>query len=554
MLSHSSPEDLTLMRTSTIDLFSDIAVKAQDLKSPILRKSFFTQPSIEAATTACNLAVFGPVVIDMIYGKYLKLFLATACTSATIGRKGFLAKVSMPDLHGSFLTRFQANMLEPIMVMAKNLVSSREAILAQPLIETMPTASNTTVISTIIVNVINREKRWTRLATYYTGVAICREDLITKLVCISLLIVMTALAEISNFSRTSETFRAHTSRSFPCRAIVTLVVLTITLGITLFRRCRRVVSLYSLFSENKRFLRTAARIANTTASLLWLVLLIEAVSRKPLLALMAIDSIRVILLPLVAFITEAIECSNANMAPDTEMRVPSNICFVNTLFTKIAQSRLTIFIKSPVIRSGREPLFTISALLLKRCISRIITFLCCIPFGSAFFTATAKTVLVGFVSLPVFGGCWEPLMTYRTTFRLQRRHRICCCILLMLGITACFTMAMQTVLPRFVSMPVLSSSRVSLLASRAVLWFRTMISNNVQNWLRNRHHSQLIKVKLDLANVWVYTTFHGIGSLLFHHAQDVNGIAGHNHVIPQVYHINLDLPTFPTQKYYSFML
>jgi hypothetical protein len=176
------------MWANTIVKLRSIAVEAQQLKTAILRESILSQPLIKIGTTMTNFTtMLGSISIHMVNCKHIGLRLTTTSTNTTISSNNLLTKIRIPDLMIGLITRLKTGMFPPITVGAKNLISRGETILSQPLIETMTITSETTMSSTIILNMVNRQESNVRLAAEYTDRTIMREDLITKIVPESLL-------------------------------------------------------------------------------------------------------------------------------------------------------------------------------------------------------------------------------------------------------------------------------------------------------------------------------------------------------------------------------
>src|SRR5258708_2575001 len=171
------------MGTSAMEKLSAVTRHTQDLES-FFRKPIVAQPAIEVTATMTNFStVFSSIAINMVYSQNIRVGLATAGALITIGYQDFLAEISIPSLVIVFLTRLKAKILKPIAVSADKLKAIfRKIILAEPVIETVATANLAAMISTVIINVINREKGWMRLATINTNATIGRENFITKLV------------------------------------------------------------------------------------------------------------------------------------------------------------------------------------------------------------------------------------------------------------------------------------------------------------------------------------------------------------------------------------
>jgi hypothetical protein len=236
VMNHDPAGVSLLMRTYTIVIPCAIAVKAeQDIVT--LWKSVLTKPTIED-TTSTNLAtMLSTIVIHMVDGKNCMSVLTATRASAAVGIKDFLTKMSAPDHDVGFLITLVANMLGPITIRAKQLESLLwKAVLTQPPIETMTSASATALISTIIVDMVNRKKCEVCFATLYALAAIGSKDLITKFISISLQLLMALLAKFSCESRPSKALGTHARLSFLYSTLTILRILTSTNLLLFFKR------------------------------------------------------------------------------------------------------------------------------------------------------------------------------------------------------------------------------------------------------------------------------------------------------------------------------
>jgi len=343
--------------------------------------------------------------------------------------------------------------------------------------------------------------------------------LITKLVSLLFTLVMARLTKVADLSRISKALTTHTCLSLPGRTFALILVITGLDFTLLFRRSRRgnsTVFLHNLFTAIRTNTRITARVTDAGSSLLWLVLLVKVVKRKPALTPMTIYRIRVHLLPFETLITKAIKYSSTGMASNTGMRVPGNVCLMHTRCTVVMQTIRTTFVLMPVLKSRREPLvaFHTLSLLWKGCRIGVIRVHCCILITPTRFTAAAKTIHMSFVSLPVLRSCWEPLMAHRTTLLLQKRCRIDmlrahCRISLIPLVSTCFTVAIQPILPGFVPVPVLSGSRKPLLTSWTKFLFLRRNRIDLKNNIINRLIAESIEIKRALNEVFRDTIMHG---------------------------------------------
>jgi hypothetical protein len=225
------------MGTDFVEVLGTIAIKTEDLE-PFFRESIFAQPCIEA-TASTNLAtVLCAIVLHMINGQHLWSVLTTACTHAPISGQHLLTKVSIPKLHIVFLTTLEAYVLEPIAICTKQLKSFLgKAVLSQPQIETIPTASKTAMLSSVVLNMVNRKKCRVSLSTLAADAAICGKNLLTKLISVLLTISITAIAnETTRFGRVSKTLATHTCLSFLHGTLTTMLILASTDLLSLFGR------------------------------------------------------------------------------------------------------------------------------------------------------------------------------------------------------------------------------------------------------------------------------------------------------------------------------
>jgi hypothetical protein len=225
------------MGTDTVVILSAIAVKTENLIPAILREPILAHPAIEVGTTTNLATMLCAIVIHIINGQNLWSVLTTAYTHAPVSDQHFLTKVSIPDHDIGFLIRLAANMFEPIAIRAKQLKSVLgKAVLSQPQVETMTTASETAMLGSVIINVVNRKKGWMRFATLHTDATIGSKNLITKLIIPLLRISMTTSAnETTRFGRASKTLATHACLDFLHRTLTTLRILTSTDLLLLFR-------------------------------------------------------------------------------------------------------------------------------------------------------------------------------------------------------------------------------------------------------------------------------------------------------------------------------
>ncbi len=174
------------MKTNAITLFGKIAVSTQQLES-IFRKIILTKPVIKRTATRNKTTMFSTVIIDMINGQNFRPCLTTAYALVPISIQYFITKLGIPD--SSILScirlskiRFVTDILEPVAIMAKKLeFMLRETIIAEPCIETMPTTSiSTTMITTIIIDMINRKKCRVSSTALDACATISSENLLTK--------------------------------------------------------------------------------------------------------------------------------------------------------------------------------------------------------------------------------------------------------------------------------------------------------------------------------------------------------------------------------------
>jgi len=157
------------MRTSTIIILSPVAIKAERLKTTILRESIFSQPLVEATASANLTTVIIAVAVHMVYGQNIRIGLSTADTYTTISCNGLLTKIRIPDRHVAFFNWRTTNMFKPVAIRAEQLKPFlRKVVPAKPLVETRTSASDTAMASTIIVNVVYRKKCEVRFTTDYT--------------------------------------------------------------------------------------------------------------------------------------------------------------------------------------------------------------------------------------------------------------------------------------------------------------------------------------------------------------------------------------------------
>jgi hypothetical protein len=225
-----------LTRTDTVIVPGTIAVETEGLK-PLFWKPILAQLRVES-TASTNLAtVLIAIVMNMVNGKNFGSVLTTARTLPTIGCKRFLTKIGMPEHHRGFLDRLLAHLFEPIAIIAQQLGSRfRKTVLTKPPVEAMTSANSPAMISAIIPNMVNREKRRMRFATLCTLPAIGSKNLITKLISISLQLLTTLLTQVSYKSRANNARATHTLLSSLNRTRATSLVLMGTNCLLLFRR------------------------------------------------------------------------------------------------------------------------------------------------------------------------------------------------------------------------------------------------------------------------------------------------------------------------------
>jgi len=256
------------MRTDTVVLLRNVAVKAQQSKPAILRETLLAQPGVEVSTSTSDFtAMLYPIIMHMIYGQNFWSILTAARAHALIGVDDFLTKFGIPVLMVSFLTTLKAYILTPITIRTKQLKALlRKVILSQPLIETSPIASILTMLRAIIFYMVYRKKCRVRLATHDTSTAIYGKHFITKLIHITLR-------------------RSSTNAVFPTQQI--LLRPTLLTKATLMRGENKALQAKTLISSTNICRNThsaLARLAVKLQTVLRTLLLPKAGSRKPLLA------------------------------------------------------------------------------------------------------------------------------------------------------------------------------------------------------------------------------------------------------------------------------
>jgi len=217
------------MRTDPIVIPGSIAVEAEQRKPAILRKTLLAQPCIEGSTFANLSTVLCSIVLHMVDGQSLGSCLTTTDAYAAICCYGFLPEGSIPLPDVGLLKRLRTYILQPIAICAKQLKSLREAIPTKPSVETMTIASDSTMLSTIIVDMVNRKKFCTSFAAYHTSSSIGSKNFITNLIIPLLLISITTIAYgTAGGSRTSKALATHAFLNFLHRTLTTIVVLAST--------------------------------------------------------------------------------------------------------------------------------------------------------------------------------------------------------------------------------------------------------------------------------------------------------------------------------------
>jgi len=324
------------------------------------------KPLIEGATSTNFTAVVIASAVDMVYGQYFKSIFTTARTSFTVYIKDLITNlITIPFLVDILAGLNTRNKLEPVAIIAQNLKPIWKIILAKPDAK-IAVFNRTTMLSTIIIDMIDGKECYVCFTTVHTLVAINRKDLLT------------VLATTCNLKRmTASTL--HTLYSVLCITNMTKVWILLqhlllvfnaiskatfayTISRFYFMRCttatNRVVFRYYLTPTFVLILsgaRYAPRLqSNTTFA--------KAGSGEPQLTIRAILHF-VILSPLVALITKGVVCSKTSMTSDTFISTIRNMFITLTRLAGITKTIPITLVTIPVISSSGEPVITFSTVL-----------------------------------------------------------------------------------------------------------------------------------------------------------------------------------------------